>query len=106
MIKILKSTLKVRGNYISNALGLQQNEIMLGEDLMDSLNIIDGEIVEVLLEQPFGQFNAYVSTGEPKGSEILVGRIIGAYRVLIISSYSYMNQESALNNKPIRLKKI
>jgi len=100
MIKILKSTLKAK-SYGQNVLDLQKNEIMMSSKLMDALDIIEGEIVEV--RSPSGVFNAYITKGTEDRLELLFGGIVCGN--VIISSYKYMNQESALLNKPIRLVK-
>lgn len=100
MIKVLKSTLKSEF-YGQNVLCLQINEIMMSPDLMDALNIMECEIVE--LSSSSGTSNAYITTGKEEGDNLLFGGFVSGN--VIISSYKYMDQESALLNKPIRLVK-
>jgi len=99
MIKILKSTLKTK-SYKQNVLDLQRNEIMMSPDLMDALNVIEGEIVEVNSMNQLS--NGYITKGA-KESELLFGAFVSGN--VLITSYRYMNEDSALYNKPIRLVK-
>jgi aspartate 1-decarboxylase len=116
MIKVLKSVLFLKGKFSvkemlgdnsalvwdDNVTGLGRNEVVLGKVLMDALNIVEGEIVECSVSEHEDTFNAYISAGTDD-EEILFGRSVSRGNVTI-TSYSYMNQDSAKNNKPIRVK--
>jgi hypothetical protein len=101
MIKVLKSTIKVSQDFKGMYINLSANELEMSVDMMDELNIIEGEVVEVHTpgHEPF---NAYVSIGED--TTIKLGATVNNYN-LTITAYKYMAQNSALyNNKPIRIK--
>ena len=100
MIKVLKSTLKAK-SYKQNVLDLQSNEIMMCPELMDSLDIIEGEIVEVTSLS--GTLNAYITKGNKDRPELSFGGFV--YGNVLITSYVIMNRDSAQYNKPIRLVK-
>ena len=101
MIKVLKSTLKAK-SYKQNVLDLQINEIMMSPELMDALDIIEGEIVDVRSSLS-GVSNAYITKGNKDRPELLFGDFVNGN--VLITSYRIMNRDSALHNKPIRLVK-
>ena len=99
---MLKSTLSTK-DFKSGYSSLANNEIALSENLMDGLNIIEGEMVEVVTSMFNGdaeRFNAFVSIGEI--DSVRFGAKVK--HEVFITSYKYMNEDSAVFHKPIRIK--